>query len=364
MTSATAPTPPSAGRPAPGTPVLEIKNLTVAYGLGDEGVVAIDDVDLTLHRGEVLGLAGESGSGKSTLVYGATRLLSPPGIVTGGEVLYHRAGAEPVDILRLGDADLRALRWSEISMVFQGSMNSLSPVYRIDRQLTDAIEHHDPSSTRASRSERAEELLALVGIPADRLRSYPHQLSGGMKQRVMIAMAMALGPDLVIMDEPTTALDVVVQRQILDEILRLRTEIDFSVIFITHDVSLLIEIADRIAIMYAGRIVEQGPARSIYLNPQHPYTYGLLHSFPALHGTREAVEGIPGSPPDLTNMPTGCPFHPRCRFAMDICRRVDPPLGISERDPRPRQEVACLLHDDESPDLLPEELTASTSIRR
>ena len=343
-------------------PILSIEGLSVAYGLGDEGVSAIKDVNLVLHPGEVLGLAGESGSGKSTLVYGATRLLSPPGVVISGSVQYRRRGGGVVDILRLDDEELRAMRWSDISMVFQGSMNSLSPVHRIDRQLTDAIAEHEPSSTRSTRSTRARQLLDLVGIPQDRLRAYPHQLSGGMKQRVMIAMAMALKPELVIMDEPTTALDVVVQRQILQEILRLRDEINFSVIFITHDVSLLIELADRIAIMYAGRIVEQGSAEAIYRHPQHPYTRGLLNSFPSLHGKRTAVAGIPGSPPDLENMPTGCPFHPRCSFAVDRCKDQDPPLRASERDPQSRHEVACHLHRLDTPQPLPAELDRANRV--
>ncbi|MFJ4223483.1 ABC transporter ATP-binding protein [Microbacterium sp. NPDC089695] len=336
-------------------PVLEIRGLSVSYGMGDDEVKALDDVTITLRRGEVLGLAGESGSGKSTLVYGATRLLSPPGIVTQGEVLYHPAdGSGPVDILRVDERALRKLRWSEIAMVFQGSMNSLSPVFRIERQLVDVIAKHDPRSTRRERTARARELLAMVGIPRDRLTAYPHQLSGGMRQRIMIAMAMALQPDVVIMDEPTTALDVVMQRQILQEILRLRSEVNFSVIFITHDVSLLIELADRIAIMYAGRIVEQGTSHEVYRNPQHPYTHGLLNSFPALRGERREIVGIPGSPPDLQRMPSGCPFNPRCPWAFDECSRTMPPLEPSEKAPQPGHLVACHLH--ESGRVLPAEL--------
>lgn len=327
-------------------PVLSIRNLSVSYGYGPDGVEALEDITLTLHRGEVLGLAGESGSGKSTLVYGATRLLSPPGLVTTGQVLYHRRDdADGVDILRMTDAELRALRWNEISMVFQGAMNSLSPVARIEGQLTDAIAAHRPRWRREQRTKRAYELMSLVGIPQDRLSAYPHQLSGGMRQRVMIAMAMALEPDIVIMDEPTTALDVVMQRQILDEIMRLRDRLEFSVIFITHDVSLLIELADRIAILYAGRIVEDAPAAEIFRRPFHPYTYGLLHSFPTLRGPRTEVADIPGSPPDLENLPPGCPFHPRCRYRMDVCSQSMPPLTVSRYHPDPvAHTVACHLH--------------------
>jgi len=339
-----------------GEPVLEIRNLSVSYGMGDSEVKALDDVTLTLRRGEVLGLAGESGSGKSTLVYGATRLLSPPGVVTSGSVLYHPAdGSAAVDILRVDDRELRRLRWSEIAMVFQGSMNSLSPVFKVERQLIDVIAKHQPHTTRRQRVVRARELLTMVGIPQDRLSAYPHQLSGGMRQRIMIAMAMALQPDVVIMDEPTTALDVVMQRQILQEILRLRSEVNFSVIFITHDVSLLIELADRIAIMYAGRIVEEGASHEVYRNPQHPYTYGLLNSFPSLHGERKAVVGIPGSPPDLQRMPSGCPFNPRCRWAFEDCTEVMPPLEVSGQAPREGHLVACHLHRTSG--ALPVELT-------
>jgi len=344
--SARTPAPSSTTTPASREPVLSIRNLSVSYGYGPDGVQALEDITLTLNRGEVLGLAGESGSGKSTLVYGATRLLSPPGLVTSGQVLYHRSDdPDGVDILRMNDAELRALRWNEISMVFQGAMNSLSPVARIERQLTDAIAAHRPHWKRERRTERAHELMSLVGIPQDRLTAYPHQLSGGMRQRVMIAMAMALEPDIVIMDEPTTALDVVMQRQILEEIMTLRDRLQFSVIFITHDVSLLIELADRIAILYAGRIIEDAPAGEIFRRPFHPYTYGLLHSFPALRGPRTEVTGIPGSPPDLQNLPPGCPFHPRCRYRMDVCSQTMPPLTASRYHPDlDAHTVACHLH--------------------
>jgi len=245
----------------------------------------------------------------------------------------------------MNDSELRALRWNEISLVFQGAMNSLSPVGRIEGQLTDAIAAHRPHWKRQQRTERASELMSLVGIPQDRLSAYPHQLSGGMRQRVMIAMAMALEPDIVIMDEPTTALDVVMQRQILNQIMSLRDRLQFSVIFITHDVSLLIELADRIAILYAGRIIEDAQAGEIFRRPFHPYTNGLLHSFPALHGPRTEIADIPGSPPDLENLPSGCAFHPRCRYRMDQCSQTMPPLTVSRYHPDLiAHTVACHLH--------------------
>ncbi|GAA0621438.1 ABC transporter ATP-binding protein [Kutzneria viridogrisea] len=323
---------------------LEIKGLNVDYGLGEQSVHAVRDVDLTLRRGEVLGLAGESGSGKSTLAYGLTRLLPPPGVIRGGQVIYHPEQGEPFDVLGLSDRQLRAFRWAQTSIVFQGAMNSLNPVHKISTQLTDVLRAHEPGSTRAARLARARELLALVGIPADRLDSYPHQLSGGMRQRVMIGMALALRPKIVIMDEPTTALDVVVQRQILGQLVGLRERLGFSVLFITHDLSLLVEFSDRIAIMYGGRIVEQASAAGLHKDSLHPYSHGLLHSFPALRGPREELSGIPGSPPDLRSMPTGCAFHPRCPHSFDPCVRRVPELGAPQGRPEQDRSVACWLH--------------------
>ncbi|MFJ5227144.1 ABC transporter ATP-binding protein [Streptomyces sp. NPDC088400] len=333
-----------------GSPVLTMRGLTVDYGTGAGAVRALRDIDLTLHRGEVLGLAGESGSGKSTLAYAVTRLLSPPGVITGGDVHYHppaaRNGTEaapaPVDLLALSPRELRSFRWQELSIVFQGAMNSLNPVHTVHSQLTDVLKAHRPGMKAAERTARAEELLSLVGISTDRLTAFPHQLSGGMRQRVMIAMALALEPEIVIMDEPTTALDVVMQRQILRQLVRLREELGFSVVFITHDISLLIEFSDRIAIMYGGRIVEEAGAAEIYRDPRHPYSDGLLHSFPALHGPRRELTGIPGSPPHLSAMPAGCAFHPRCGKAFAPCaERVPVPAAPADE---PERSVACWLH--------------------
>ncbi|MEV8354810.1 ABC transporter ATP-binding protein [Streptomyces niveus] len=336
-----------------GRPVLTISGLNVDYGTGPGAVHALRDIDLTLHRGEVLGLAGESGSGKSTLAYAVTRLLSPPGVITGGDVLYQppQDGAAPVDLLALTPQELRAFRWQELSIVFQGAMNSLNPVHTVHSQLTDVLRAHRPDMKSPERTARAEELLTLVGISRDRLGAFPHQLSGGMRQRVMIAMALALEPEIVIMDEPTTALDVVMQRQILRKLVALREELGFSVVFITHDISLLIEFSDRIAIMYGGRIVEEAGAAEIYCDPRHPYSDGLLHSFPALHGPRRELAGIPGSPPHLTAMPAGCAFHPRCGKAFDPCAEHVPVLtapdganGANGADGADERTVACWLH--------------------
>ena len=309
-----------------GEPLLEIRGLCVDYGLGPGAVRAVTDADLTLHRGEVLGLAGESGSGKSTLVMAATRLLRPPGVITGGEVRLHSGDGPPVDLLEAGYGTLRVLRWSQVSLVLQSAMNALNPVMTIRVQLTDALEAHVPDMSARQRHDRAVELLEMVGISGDRLGSYPHELSGGMRQRVMIAMALALRPQIVVMDEPTTALDVVTQREILEELKELRDQFGFAILFITHDLSLLIEIADSIAVMYAGRLVERASATSLFRAPRHPYTLGLLGSFPPLHGPRASMTGIPGSPPDLRLLPSGCVFHPRCRFAFDRCVTDSPPL--------------------------------------
>jgi len=309
-----------------GEALLEIQGLCVDYGLGPDAVHAVDGADLVLHRGEALGLAGESGSGKSTLAMAATRLLRPPGVITGGDVRLHSDNGAVVDLLEADFAGLRVLRWSQVSLVLQSAMNALNPVFTIRAQLTDALTAHLPQLSKRDRLARAVELLEMVGISGDRLGSHPHELSGGMRQRVMIAMALALRPQVVIMDEPTTALDVVTQREILEELKELRDQFGFAILFITHDLSLLIEIADSIAVMYAGRLVERAPAASLFKAPRHPYTLGLLSSFPPLHGPRIPMTGIPGSPPDLRQLPSGCVFHPRCRFAFDRCAAEAPPL--------------------------------------
>ncbi len=244
------------------------------------------------------------------------------------------------------------LRWSQVSLVLQSAMNALNPVLSIRAQLTDALAAHLPDLSRRDRAARAAELLEMVGISRDRLASHPHELSGGMRQRVMIAMALALQPQVVIMDEPTTALDVVTQREILEELKSLRDQFGFAILFITHDLSLLIEIADSIAVMYAGRLVERAAAAALFRAPRHPYTLGLLSSFPPLHGPRVPMTGIPGSPPDLRQLPSGCVFHPRCRFAIEQCAQTVPPLeplGASLL-------VACLRQTANTPEAVPAEL--------
>ena len=363
-------------------PLLEVRRLRVEYQTGGDPVRAVTEVDFTLHRGEILGLAGESGSGKSTLAYAVARLLRQPAVVTSGEVRYwpraNRApdadgrtvytpttlsptspgrGAQnaspaadgnpvaPVDVLRLHPAALRAFRWNDLAIVFQSAMNALNPVLTVGRQIDDTLRAHRPQMTRTERRNRALELLRLVGIAPDRIGSYPHELSGGMRQRAIIAIALALNPEIIIMDEPTTALDVVVQREILEQIQRLQAELDFAVIFITHDLSLLLEIADSVAVMYAGRLVEQASREQLYAAACHPYSFGLINSFPPLHGPRKRVAGIPGSPPDLRALPPGCAFAPRCPFAFAPCTRELPLLRpVTADDPR-SPLVACHLYD-------------------
>jgi peptide/nickel transport system ATP-binding protein len=337
------------------SPVLEIEDLSIAYRASGGDVSAVRHVDFALGHGEVVGLAGESGSGKSTLALGAIRLLRPPAVITSGRVTYRgrRVGAAGIDVLEQSPHELHALRWREIAIVFQSAMNALNPVLRVRDQLGDVIDAHMPLA-REARRERLAELVDLVGIPRDRLRSYPHELSGGMRQRVMIAMALAVEPEIVIMDEPTTALDVVVQREILEQIAVLRERLGFAMVFVTHDLSLLLEIADRIVIMYAGQLLELATAEEIRDRPAHPYTRGLLGSFPSVHGPRRALAGIPGSPPDMRSLSPGCPFRPRCSFATDDCARIDM---------RPRRVQGSVGHLTACPFVTPDGLAGAGTVQ-
>jgi peptide/nickel transport system ATP-binding protein len=302
--------------------LVELRGLSVAYG----DVVAVDNVDLTIGAGEILGLAGESGCGKTTVANALMQILRPPAHIAGGSILFRGD-----DLTGLSTEELRQHRWRNVSMVFQSAMNALNPVMRVGDQFVDMMRAHERISKRAALA-RAAELLDLVGIDGRRVRAYPHELSGGMRQRVIIAMALALQPELVIMDEPTTALDVVVQREILQEIQDLKAELGFAVLFITHDLSLLLEFADRIAIMYAGELVETAPARTLFAERQHPYTVGLMNSFPPLSGPIGRMTGIPGSPPDLAAPPAGCRFHPRCPH----CRPEDAALYARQVGEKPK----------------------------
>jgi peptide/nickel transport system ATP-binding protein len=306
--------------------LVELRGLSVDYG----NVRAVDGVDVTIGAGEILGLAGESGCGKSTVANAVMQILRPPAHIATGSVLFRGE-----DLTRLSAEELRRFRWRNVSMVFQSAMNALNPVMRVGDQFVDMMRAHEHISKHDA-LVRGGELLDLVGIDARRIRSYPHELSGGMRQRVIIAMALALNPELVILDEPTTALDVVVQREILQQVADLQRELGFAVLFITHDLSLLLEFAHRITIMYAGEIVEETAAGELHRAPLHPYTKGLMQSFPPLTGPLVRMTGIPGAPPDLASPPAGCRFHPRCPH----CVPDDAALFLRQTTERPKLREA------------------------
>jgi oligopeptide/dipeptide ABC transporter ATP-binding protein len=314
----------AAGPPQPNdsSNILEVRGLTVAYASEKGPVVAVDHVDLEVARGEFLGIVGESGCGKSTLLYSITRLLGPPfsGEIVAGEVVFNGR-----DIVQLGERQLRHVRWRELSVVMQSAMNALNPVLTIEAQMRDACKAHSAMS-RKEIAERSREMLRLVGIDPIHLKSYPHQLSGGMRQRAMIAMALLFTPDLVVMDEPTSALDVVAQRSLMLQIKELQQRLGFAVVFVTHDMSLVSRFADRVLVMYAAEVSEAGETRQVFDRPRHPYTRALLDAFPSIHGERVHLLGIPGSPPDLAAPPAGCRFSPRCPLASEQCRRGQPAL--------------------------------------
>jgi oligopeptide/dipeptide ABC transporter ATP-binding protein len=329
-----------------GEVLLEVEGLEVCYGHDEDALPAVRDASFTLHRGEVVGVAGESGCGKSTLAFAIARLLRGSGQVTNGKILWFGRGRDPVDLATADDDTLRRIRWVGVSIVMQSAMNAMNPVLSLRSQIGDVIKAHEPGVRRRERDRRVCELLETVGIPAARAGAFPHELSGGMRQRAMIALALALSPQLVILDEPTTALDVVMQRQVLNELKRLQAKLGFAVLFITHDLSLLVEIADRILVMYAGTVVEKATALELYHAPLHPYSKGLLTSFPKVSGARTELAGIPGTPPNLRRLPEGCPFHPRCASVMNKCKR-ETPLLIPRLDPAVShgRDVACLLYE-------------------
>ncbi len=300
------------------SPLLEVRDLRIYYYTLTGIVRAVDGVSFWMAEGEVLGIAGESGCGKSTLGYGLLGLVPPPGRIVSGSIVLDRT-----DVTKLRPPELRKVRWAKVSMIFQGAMNALNPVYTVGHQLAEPLVLHRGLSVKEA-LEVATDMIKKVGLTPDVLRRYPHELSGGMKQRVMIAMALLLKPRLVIADEPTTALDVVIQAQIMNLFKELRKIERNAMILITHDLSLIAEIADRTSVMYAGKIVEIGSSDEVFGNPLHPYTQGLLRSIPRLR-EKEKITWIPGVPPDLRMPPPGCRFHPRCPYARDVCRSEEPP---------------------------------------
>jgi peptide/nickel transport system ATP-binding protein len=307
-----------------GTPaeLLQVRDLRVSYLTSEGRLPAIRGVDLVVHAGEVVGVAGESGCGKSTLASTVLR-LQPKDAQVEGEVLVGGA-----DVLTMRWGELRAVRWAQASIVFQGALHSLNPVHRVGDQIAEPIRLHEPTLRDAEVSGRVRELLEQVGLSSGRDRSYPHQLSGGQRQRVMIAMALACRPRLIVADEPTTALDVMVQAQILALLSDLVHELDVGLVIISHDLSVLADVCDRVVVMYAGRVVETGTSQEVFSDPRHPYAAALSSAFPRIGdpAARYAPSGLPGDPPDPRDLPTGCSFAPRCPLVIDECRKAEPPL--------------------------------------
>jgi peptide/nickel transport system ATP-binding protein len=347
-------------------PLLDIANLRVYFHSVRGEYKVVDGVNLKVNRNEIFGLAGESGCGKSTVIEAIMRLIRPPGYIEAGQIMFypepigestHRDGklqqrtgtdtlsadqlANGVDLVKVDERTLQQIRWKYISYVPQASMNSLNPIMRIGAQMIDAMLTHS-AYTKIEAQQRAAEVLEIVGLPPRVLWSYPHELSGGMKQRAIIATAMTLNPQLVIADEPTTALDVNVQRAILEAILNIKQESGTTVLFVSHDLAVHAELVDRLAIMYAGKIVEVDTVHKLFKEPLHPYSQRLFASIPVLGGMRTRQESILGQAPDRLSWPPGCRFHPRCPFAMDKCKQVEPPLV----EVQPGRQVACHLYYD------------------
>jgi peptide/nickel transport system ATP-binding protein len=302
---------------APGATILEVRDLSVAYRTQRGDVCAVENVSFDLDRGEFIGIVGESGCGKSTLLFAIAQLLAPPAVVTAGSVLF-----KGQNLVGLTDSQLAPVRWKDMSVVMQSAMNALNPVKSIGAQFRDAMRAHGVRSPQEI-AGRSAEVLRMVGIDQVHLKSYPHQLSGGMRQRSMIAMAMLFTPDLVIMDEPTSALDVVAQRSLMIQIKELQQQLGFAIIFVTHDMSLVSHFSDRLMVMYAGQVAEFGATRQVFDSPLHPYSTGLLEAFPSIRGPRVPLTGIPGSPPDLARPPDGCRFAARCPQVMARCQTTE-----------------------------------------
>jgi len=316
-------------------PLLSVQNLTTYYKTLRGYVRAVENISFDLEKGEALGLAGESGCGKTTAALSISRLLPSNGKIVKGRILFRDR-----DIVTMNENDLRKeVRWKGIAYIFQGAMNALNPVYTVENQIVEAIRTHEPNVSKKESKERVRKLFELVGMDPSRTTNYPHEFSGGMRQRAMIAMSLACNPDAVIADEPGTALDVIVQAQVLKLVRSLKEKLNIGVIMITHDLSIISETCEKMAIMYAGKIVELGDVESLFKRPLHPYTQGLILAFPNIKEERRKMESIPGSPPNLLDPPPACRFHPRCKYAMEICRKVEPEFKEASLG----HHVACYL---------------------
>lgn len=312
--------------------LLSVENLTMHYTMRSGDVSAVDNVTFTLERGQSLGLVGESGCGKTSVASSIIRVLPENAVIKKGRVFF-----DGLDLVPLSEDEIRHVRWKGISMIFQAAMNALNPVYTVGDQIVEAITTHEPQTSIDEAQERVASLFETVGLSPDRMNNYPHEYSGGMKQRAIIAMALACNPKLIIADEPTTALDVIVQDRILQEIEEIRRRLNMSMIYISHDIAVIAEVSQVMGIMYAGRLVEFADTREIFSRPIHPYTAGLMSSFPSIRGEKKELTTIPGEPPNLLRPPSGCRFHPRCQYASEECAQKAPPY----EEHKPGHYAAC-----------------------
>lgn len=316
--------------------ILKLDNVTTHYSTLRGWVRAAENVSFEIEKGEAMGLVGESGCGKTTIALSILKVLPPGARIRKGKIIF-----DGTDLVPLTSSEMRKVRWKGVSIVFQGAMNAMNPVFRVGDQIIEAIRLHEPEVSKADALKRTEALLEMVGVDASRVSNYPHEFSGGMRQRALIAMALACNPKLLIADEPGTALDVIVQAQVLGLMRDLKEKLGLSMMMISHDLSIVAEVCEKVAIMYAGHVVEYGDVKSIFEEPLHPYTQGLIGAFPSIKGERKKLTSIPGQPPDLLHPPVGCRFNPRCPFAMDICKVEDPAL---EKQGSKEHYVACHLY--------------------
>jgi len=322
--------------------LLEVEDLTVRFYTQEGVVTAVDGLSYQIDGGEKFGVVGESGAGKSVTALSVLRLIESPGRIESGEIRF-----KGEDLLEMSEAEVRSIRGNEIAMIFQDAQTALNPVYTVGEQISEAIEHHMDYDSAEARA-RTIQLLDRVGIPEaeERFSDYPHEFSGGMQQRAIIAMALSCDPDLIVADEPTTALDVTIEAQILDELSELADDFDVAIQLITHDLGVIAQVCDRVMVMYAGKPVEKAPVEELYYNPKHPYTVGLMSSIPRVGDSRDRLQTIPGTMPDLVELPSGCSFHPRCPFAEEKCTRTEPPLTDLETDRKAgvetKRAAACL----------------------